>query len=104
MKIRFGLIILMVFSLSSGVSEDKTRPNIIFIMADDLGYGDPGCYGQKLIKTPNIDRLASQGIRFLQAYAGGAVCTPSRASLMTGLHNGHSPARDNVPHYPTYLE
>ena len=80
------------------------RPNVIFILADDLGYGDAGCYGQKLIKTPNIDRLASEGLRFTQAYAGGPVCTPSRSVLMTGLHNGHTPARDNVPHYHTYLQ
>jgi arylsulfatase A-like enzyme len=78
-------------------------PNIIFIMADDLGYGDLGCYGQKVMKTPNIDRLARQGLRFTQAYAGGPVCTPSRSVLMTGLHNGHTVARDNVPHYHTYL-
>ena len=80
------------------------RPNIVFIMADDLGYGDLGCYGQQAIPTPNIDKLASEGLRFTQAYAGGPVCTPSRSVLMTGLHNGHSPARDNIPHYPTYLE
>ena len=80
-----------------------SQPNIIFIMADDLGYGDLGCYGQKLIATPHIDRLAAEGIRFSQAYAGGPVCTPSRSVLMTGLHNGHTPARDNIPHYQTYL-
>ncbi|RIH65529.1 N-acetylgalactosamine 6-sulfate sulfatase [Mariniphaga sediminis] len=80
------------------------NPNIIFIMADDLGYGDLGCYGQERIKTPNIDKLASEGIRFTQAYAGGPVCTPSRSVLMTGLHNGHTPARDNIPHYSTYLQ
>ncbi|MBL8848316.1 MAG: arylsulfatase [Planctomycetaceae bacterium] len=79
-------------------------PNIVFIMADDLGYGDLGCYGQQLIATPHIDRLASEGTRFTQAYAGGPVCAASRAVLMTGLHTGHAPARDNVPHYPTYLE
>lgn len=79
-------------------------PNIVFIMADDLGYGDPGCYGQKLLNTPNIDRLAAEGIRFTQAYAGGPVCTPSRCVLMTGLHNGHTAARDNIPHYHTYLQ
>ncbi|MHC4629038.1 MAG: arylsulfatase [Planctomycetota bacterium] len=82
---------------------DGKPPNIIFIMADDLGYGDLGCYGQTLIKTPNIDRLAAQGIRFTQAYAGSTVCAPSRGILMTGLHNGHAPVRDNVPHYHTYL-
>jgi arylsulfatase A-like enzyme len=80
------------------------RPNIVFILADDLGYGDLGCYGQQTIKTPNIDRLAAEGLRFTQAYAGGPVCTPSRSVLMTGLHNGHTPARDNIPHYHTYLE
>ena len=73
-------------------------------MADDLGYGDLGCYGQKLIKTPRIDSLAEQGVRFTQAYAGGPVCASSRSVLMTGLHNGHTPARDNVPHYHTYLK
>ncbi len=73
-------------------------------MADDLGYGDLGCYGQEMIKTPNIDRLAVEGLRFTQAYAGGPVCTPSRSVLMTGFHNGHTPARDNIPHYNTYLQ
>ena len=80
------------------------RPNIIFILADDLGYGDLGCYGQESIKTPHLDALAADGLRFTQAYAGGPVCTPSRSSLMTGFHNGHSPARDNIPHYHTYLD
>lgn len=87
-----------------GVAADSSKPNVVFIMADDLGYGDLGCYGQKLIKTPNLDRLALEGTRFTQAYAGGPVCAASRAVLMTGLHNGHAPARDNVPHYPTYLQ
>lgn len=86
------------------VNEQTGQPNIIFIMADDLGYGDLGCYGQSKIKTPNIDQLASEGTRFTQAYAGGPVCTPSRSVLMTGLHNGHTPARDNIPHYSTYLD
>src|SRR4051812_23948751 len=64
------------------------KPNIIFILSDDLGYGDVGCYGQKRIKTPNIDRMASEGLRFTQGYAGATVCAPSRCVLMTGLHNG----------------
>ena len=64
-------------------------------MADDLGYGHPGCYGQKLIRTPNIDRLAQEGMRFTQAYAGCTVCAPSRSVLMTGLHMGHTPVRAN---------
>src|SRR5262249_36614218 len=65
------------------------KPNIIFILADDLGYGEVGCYGQQRIKTPNLDRMASEGMRFTQCYAGTTVCAPSRASLMTGLHTGH---------------
>jgi arylsulfatase A-like enzyme len=91
-------------SFFSLVSSLVAQPNIIFIMADDLGYGDLGCYGQEKILTPNIDALAQQGMRFTQAYAGGPVCTASRSVLMTGLHNGHTPARDNVPHYDYYLE
>jgi arylsulfatase A-like enzyme len=82
---------------------NEKLPNIVFIMADDLGYGSLSCYGQKKFKTPNIDKLASEGTRFTQAYAGGSVSTASRCVLMTGLHNGHTAARDNVPHYKTYL-
>jgi len=74
----------------------KHKPNIIFILADDLGYGDIGCYGQTKIKTPNIDHLAAQGMRFTQCYAGSTVCAPSRASLMTGLHTGHVRIRGNA--------
>ncbi len=103
-------LVLVLWLIAIGLSctgrcraDDAPRPNIIFIMADDLGYGDLGCYGQKLIATPNIDRLAAAGVRFTQAYAGGPVCAASRAVLMTGRHNGHAPARDNVPHYATYL-
>ena len=72
-----------------------SKPNIIFILADDLGYGDVGCYGQKKIKTPNIDRLAAEGVRFTQAYAGSPVCAPSRCVLMTGLNTGHCYIRGN---------
>ena len=64
------------------------KPNVIFILADDLGYGDLGCYGQKHIQTPNIDRLAAEGMRFTQAYSGATVCAPSRCALMTGKHGG----------------
>lgn len=74
------------------------RPNIIFIMADDLGYADVGCYGQQQIQTPNIDRMAREGTRFTQCYAGSSVCAPSRCCLMTGMHNGHGRVRDNIPH------
>jgi arylsulfatase A-like enzyme len=79
---------------SAGVAQ-QSRPNIVFILADDLGYGDVGCYGQKQIQTPNIDRLARQGVRFTQFYAGDTVCTPSRCCLMTGLHTGHCNERGN---------
>jgi arylsulfatase A-like enzyme len=71
------------------------RPNVIFILADDLGYGDLGCYGQKHIQTPHIDQLAAEGMRFTQYYAGTAVCAPSRCILLTGLHSGHAFVRDN---------
>ncbi|HUV41353.1 MAG TPA: arylsulfatase [Sedimentisphaerales bacterium] len=71
-------------------------PNIIFIMADDLGYGDLGCFGQKEIKTPNIDRLAAEGMRFTDCYAGSTVCAPSRSVLMTGQHTGHTRVRNNM--------
>ncbi|MHC4677887.1 MAG: arylsulfatase [Planctomycetota bacterium] len=77
-----------------GAGADK--PNIIFILADDLGYGDLGCYGQKTIQTPNIDRLAAQGMRFTDHYAGSTVCAPSRCCLMTGLHTGHAFIRGNA--------
>lgn len=73
----------------------QSRPNIILILADDLGYGDVGYQGQQKIRTPNIDRMASDGMRFTQLYAGTSVCAPSRASLMTGLHTGHTPIRGN---------
>jgi arylsulfatase A-like enzyme len=72
-----------------------TKPNIVFILSDDLAQGDIGCYGQKLILTPRLDRMAAEGTRYNQAYAGTSVCAPSRSSLMTGLHMGHCPIRAN---------
>lgn len=80
-----------------GVQKNNSteHPNIIFVMADDLGYHDLGCYGQEKISTPNIDRLAGQGLRFTDFYAGAAVCAPSRACLQTGLHTGHVTVRGN---------
>ncbi|MCD6394241.1 MAG: arylsulfatase [Planctomycetes bacterium] len=71
------------------------KPNIIFIMADDLGYADLGCYGQKFIKTPHVDRMATEGLKFTQCYAGAVVCAPSRSVLMTGQHTGHTRIRGN---------
>ena len=82
---------------SGGRNPDKVtgKPNIIFILADDLGYGDLGCYGQREILTPNLDRLAGEGVCFTEHYAGSTVCAPSRCCLMTGLHTGHSYIRGN---------
>lgn len=101
---RLGALSCLLCLSEPSSSAQDSQPNIIFIMADDLGYGDLGCYGQKLIQTPNIDRLATEGIRFAQAYAGSAVCASSRGILMTGLHGGHAPVRDNIPHYKSYLQ
>jgi endoglucanase len=74
----------------------ERRPNVVFILADDLGYGDVGAYGQRLVRTPNIDRLAAAGLRFTDFYAGSTVCAPSRAVLMTGRHTGHASVRGNA--------
>ncbi|MEC9091609.1 MAG: arylsulfatase [Planctomycetota bacterium] len=88
------IVALLTFKQANAVSENA-KPNIIFILADDLGYGEVGCYGQKKIQTPSIDRIAKDGIRFTQFYAGQAVCAPSRCVLMTGKHTGHSYIRNN---------
>lgn len=74
---------------------NDNRPNIIFILADDMGYGDLNCYGNDIIQTPNIDKLAEGGVRFTQSYAGSAVSSPSRCALLTGKHTGHTRIRDN---------
>lgn len=87
-----GSLILPLFSCSR---TQESKPNVIFILADDLGYGDLRCTGQKFFETPNIDRLASQGMFFSEHYAGTAVSAPSRSSLVTGLHTGHTPIRGN---------
>jgi len=76
-------------------SKNEKKPNIIFILADDLGYGDISCQGQTKFQTPNIDRLASEGMTFTQHYAGSTVCSPSRSVLLTGQHTGHTPIRGN---------
>jgi arylsulfatase A-like enzyme len=77
-------------------AQKNKQPNVIYILADDLGYGDIGCYGQKYIKTPNIDRLAAEGIRFTQHYTSAPVCAPARCCLMTGKHLGHAFVRNNL--------
>lgn len=84
-----------LISLSTLTFAQNKKPNIVFILADDLGYGDLGVYGQKIIKTPNIDRLAKQGKLFTNFYAGTTVCAPSRSSLLTGQHTGHTYIRGN---------
>lgn len=78
---------------------ENKQPNLVFILADDLGYGDLGCYGQPYISTPNIDSLANEGVRFTQAYSGSPVSAPSRASLMTGQHTGHTHVRGNKEYW-----
>lgn len=89
---KFIIILTMLFFKLTFTQE---KPNVIFIMADDLGYGDVGAYGQQLIKTPNIDRLSDQGMQFSDYYSGAAVCAPARSVLMTGLHLGHTRVRGN---------
>lgn len=80
---------------ASETTQPARRPNVVLILADDLGYADLGCYGQKKIRTPNLDALARQGMRFTHHYSGNAVCAPSRCVLMTGLHPGHAVVRNN---------
>jgi arylsulfatase A-like enzyme len=90
-----ALMLLLLCGVGAA-SYAAESPNIIFIMADDLGYGDLGCYGQEAIKTPHIDQLAMEGLRFTQCYAGSTVCAPSRSVLMTGKHTGHTTVRGNM--------
>lgn len=92
--------IIIIFCLGVTAAFTQNRPNVVFMLADDLGYSDLGCYGQKLIKTPNLDKLAVNGIRFTQFYAGTSVCAPSRAALLTGQHTGHTPIRGNFEVQP----
>ena len=92
----FFLFCFTIASVLSGAAQRATqRPNIIYIYADDLGYGELGSYGQEKIKTPNLDRMAREGMRFTQHYSGAPVCAPSRCMLMTGKHSGHSYIRGN---------
>lgn len=91
--------VLSVQGSEQAQNKKKDKPNIIFIMCDDMGYGDLGCYGQKYINTPNIDKMASEGMRFTQAYAGSPVSAPSRACFMTGQHSGHTEVRGNKEYW-----
>jgi arylsulfatase A-like enzyme len=92
-----GLLVCLV--PFTGVGKTQAPPNIIYILADDLGYGDLGCYGQTVLKTPNIDQLAQEGMRFTQHYAGCTVCAPSRSALLEGKHTGHTSVRGNLPYH-----
>lgn len=102
MRSTFGIFILLLvlFSRACGTNQNTSKqdpapPNIIYILADDLGYGDLSCYGQEKFSTPHLDQLARDGIRFTRHYSGSTVCAPSRSVLMTGLHTGHTPIRGN---------
>ena len=87
---------LFALLLPLAVWAEVKKTNVIYILADDLGYGDLSCYGQKKFQTPNIDRLAKEGLKFTAHYSGNTVCAPSRAVLMTGQHSGHCYIRGNL--------
>lgn len=91
-----GVLAISQFAMKAVVGEESRRPNIVFILADDLGYGDLGCYGQQQILTPRLDQMAAEGMRFTQFYAGCTVCAPSRSVLMTGQHTGRTWVRGNA--------
>ena len=99
-KIIIIIVTIILFSANNTKAgkEGSQKPNLIFILADDLGYGDLGCFGQKKIKTPNLDGMAKKGMKLTQFYAGSTVCAPSRCVLMTGLHTGHAYIRGNGRH------
>mgnify|MGYP000370761887 FL=1 len=89
------LIVVALFLVFNSCAPEPPPPNIIYILADDLGYGEIGAYGQEIIETPNIDALAKNGMLFTQHYSGSPVCAPSRSVLLTGLHTGHTYIRGN---------
>ena len=95
-KVFLFLLLCAILFNCTEKSIGPTKPNIIYILADDLGYGDLGCFGQTTIQTPQLDKMASQGIKFTDHYSGSTVCAPSRCTLMTGLHTGHSRVRGNA--------
>ena len=92
--------LLLLFAAASLSAPAADRPNIIFVMVDDMGVADLGCYGQQAYATPHLDRMAAEGLRFTQAYSACVVCAPARSSLMTGLHQGHAPVRGNTGGIP----
>ena len=101
MKRNWVCLLLLFIGLCSGRLVGAERPvNIVFFLCDDLGYGDVGCYGQEKIHTPNVDRLATEGMKFTNHYSGSPVCAPSRCALMTGYHTGHTFIRENRQYNP----
>ena len=88
-------VLLFGAASAQAAQKAKKQPNIIFILADDLGYGELGCFGQEKIKTPHLDEMAAEGMKLTSFYAGATVCAPSRCVLMTGLHTGHGEVRGN---------
>ena len=99
--LHYAWFTILLLGCSAPTPEAPRRaPNIVLIVADDLGWAELGCYGQTKIRTPRLDALAAQGQRFTQFYAGAPVCAPSRCTLLTGLHNGHTPVRDNFEVHP----
>ncbi|WP_298866684.1 arylsulfatase [uncultured Gimesia sp.] len=96
--ISFSVCLFLSVFITNSI-QGAEPPNIIYVMADDLGYGDLGCFGQKVIKTPNIDQLAKAGMRFTNHYSGHTVCRPSRLVLLTGMHTGHTPISQNEQYY-----
>ncbi|MBA4148037.1 MAG: arylsulfatase [Verrucomicrobia bacterium] len=104
LKLFLALIVALCSAVIPLSAKEADKPNIIFIMADDLGYGELGCYGQELIQTPRIDRMAREGMRFTQFYAGATVCAPSRSVLMTGQHHGHTRVRGNAGSKPPIVQ
>jgi arylsulfatase A-like enzyme len=90
---RLLLLAIQIACWGQAAAEDK--PNLVFILSDDIAQGYLGCYGQKLIQLPHLDRMAEEGTRYLQAYPGTTICAPSRTSLLIGLHMGHAPIRAN---------
>ena len=106
----FSFFIICIIFFPSCEKQTQTRPNIVFLLADDLGYNELGAYGQKTIKTPNLDELAKKSMRFTGFYAGNSVCAPSRAVLLTGISSAYVPIRGNAGYFgkddwsPTWLE
>lgn len=98
--VNFLTVIFLTVAVTAAAQQKAKQPNIIFILADDLGYADIGCYGQLKTETPNLDKMAKEGMKFTQFYSGSTVCAPARTSLMTGLHTGHTPIRGNKTYTP----